>query len=222
MLDIGLIQLLEPEEITARLAELQVLVRNDHFVYAAGDHGSAYFAKDLILPHTEVTASICYHLAQTCREDRIEAVVAPATAGIGLTQWLAWFLNTSPEREVLALYAEKTADGFALQRGYDKLINGKRVLVAEDVLTTGSSVVKVIDLVRQHGGEVTSVVAICNRGSITAEKLGVPFLRSFLDLDLSRYPVASCPLCAEGRLINTSLGHGTTYVAAHGQPSPRS
>lgn len=103
---------------------------------------------------------------------------------------------------------------FVIKRGYDRLITGKKVLIVEDVLTTGGSVKKVVEAVRAIGGEVVAVAALCNRGGVTAEAIGgVPELFSLINLNLEMFEEAECPLCAQGVAINTNVGKGKEYLA---------
>lgn len=101
---------------------------------------------------------------------------------------------------------------FKLNRGYDKVVKGKKVLITEDVLTTGGSVAKSITAIQTAGGEVVGVVAICNRGGVTAEQFGVPLLAAFMNIDLPSWTEDECPMCKEGKPINEEVGHGKEYM----------
>lgn len=148
-------------------------------------------------------------------------MAAPAVGGVALTQWTAFHLNNRTTEhgvgEVLAIYAEKEEDFFAFKRGYGQLISGKTVLVVEDVLTTGGSAKKVVDAVREYGGTVVAVAAICNRGGITAVDLGVPELYSLTNVSLSSWSEEECPLCRDGVPINTAVGKGREFLALRAQ-----
>jgi len=106
----------------------------------------------------------------------------------------------------------KAEDTFVLKRGYDKIVKGKKVLITEDVLTTGGSVAKSIQAIREAGGEVVGAVAICNRGGVTAEMLGIPFLTAFMNIDLPSWPEDECPMCKADKPINVEVGHGKKYL----------
>lgn len=108
--------------------------------------------------------------------------------------------------------------GFVVKRGYDKKISGKKVLVVEDVLTTGNSVRKVIKAVLKLGCEVVGVGAICNRGAVTLEDVGVSNLFSCVNIKMEAYEPDQCPECATGKPINLELGHGKAFVEKYGQP----
>ncbi|MDD2758579.1 MAG: phosphoribosyltransferase family protein [Patescibacteria group bacterium] len=180
-------------------------------VYTSGKHGDAYVNKDAIYPYTADIFFLCYDLAGeftnlTDNGPRPEVVIAPAIGGVILSQWTAHHLGA------LALYAEKDGDLFVIKRGYDKLIKGKKVLVVEDVITTGGSVKKVVEAARACGGEVIGVGALCNRGKITAGDLDVPQLVSLLEIPLKAYEEADCPLCKAGVPINIDVGKGREYL----------
>lgn len=104
-------------------------------------------------------------------------------------------------------------NGFGFKRGYDKLIAGKRVLVVEDVLTTGGSVRAVVDAIRALKGDIVGVGVLCNRGGITVQDIGdVPRLEALVHVTLDAWDEAECPLCRQGVPINTSVGKGSEFL----------
>lgn len=198
------------------LNDVGAVITDSHIVYTSGKHGTAYVNKDAVYPHTEKISALCSMIAgQFFRNhEDVDVVVAPALGGIVLTQWVAYHLSYLTSKEVLAVYAEKTADGnFVFTRGYDKLVIGKRVLVLEDVLNTGGSVKKVVNLVRTTGGEVVGLGALCNRGGVTSQDVGdVLKLFSLIDVTLDAWDASDCPLCAQGVPINTDVGKGKEFL----------
>ncbi len=103
---------------------------------------------------------------------------------------------------------------FVLKRGYGKLVAGKKVLVAEDVLTTGGSARKVVEAVRAAGGNVIGVGVICNRGGVKpADLADPPKLFALVNLTLETYYEADCPLCRDGVAMNTEVGKGKDWLA---------
>ncbi|MEK7611910.1 MAG: phosphoribosyltransferase family protein [Patescibacteria group bacterium] len=201
--------------VLALLERFGAIITNDHIVYTSGRHGDMYINKDAIYPHTEIVFSLCRELANRFLEEPADVVVAPAQGGIILSQWVARHLSVMLKRDVLAVYAEKSADGttFVLRRGYDNLVADKRVLVVEDILTTGGSVRKVVELVRKHGGDVFGVGALVNRGGVTTRDVGnVLDLVSLLKLDLDTWSEEQCPLCQKGTPINTNVGKGLEFM----------
>lgn len=103
---------------------------------------------------------------------------------------------------------------FVIQRGYDKFVQGQRVLVVEDILNTGGSVLKVVEAVRAAGGEVVGLGALCNRGGVTPEQVGnPPKLFALANFRMDMWDETDCPLCAQGVPINTDVGKGREYLA---------
>lgn len=184
-------------------------------MYTSGKHGSAYVNKDAITPYTRDVSELCGDIAQRCAHKQFEAVLAPATAGIVLSQWTAFHLTRLTNRDVLALYAEKDpeSDAFVIKRGFDKLLAGKRTLAVEDVLNTGGSIAKVVTSAKEKGAQILAVAALCNRGGVTAEQLDVPEVFALIDAPLEAYDASDCPLCRQGIPINTDLGHGRQFLA---------
>jgi orotate phosphoribosyltransferase len=203
------------QDISMALAQVGAIITDSHVVYTSGKHGSAYVNKDAIYPHTGLTAWLCGLLAQPFVHDTIDIIVGPAMGGITLSQRAASHLSSMNGRDVLSIYAERSDDGknFVIKRGYDKLLPGKRALVVEDVLTTGESARKVIDVVRALGGEVIGLSVLCNRGDIGPSDIGVPRLASLIEIRLDSWDSEECPLCKRGIAINTDVGKGREFLA---------
>jgi orotate phosphoribosyltransferase len=172
--------------------------------------------KDALYPHTSLISRLCEEMAMRFSSEAVDVVLAPALGGIILSQWVAHHLSRQTGREVLAVYAEKVegGDGFVIKRGYDKLLNGRKVLVLEDVLTTGGSVKKVVAVAGGHGARIAGVAALCNRGGIAKEELGaVPRLESLVEVNLDSWEEGECPLCKKGTAVNTEVGKGREFLA---------
>jgi orotate phosphoribosyltransferase len=115
---------------------------------------------------------------------------------------------------VLGVYADKDGDAFVVKRGYDKLVKGKRVLVVEDVLTTGGSVRKVVEATCVAGGEVIGVAALVNRGNVKTTDIGnVPALAALVSISLDAWDENDCPMCKGGTPVNTDVGKGREFLA---------
>lgn len=197
------------------LVRLKAIIVNDHILYTSGKHGSEYVNKDALYPHTTDVSRLCSFVAEEFKNDGVDIVLAPALGGIVLTQWIANHLTLKTAKEVLAVYSEKLSDGsFVLKRGYGGLVRGKRVLVAEDVLNTGGSVKKVIDLVRAHGGDVVGLAALCNRGNVKPEDVSLPpRIFSLVDVDFKAWEPKDCPLCKKNQPISKEYGKGAKAEA---------
>lgn len=202
----------------ARLSELLerygVMVSNSHVVYTSGKHGSAYFNKDALYPHTSITRQLGEQFAELFAPYHPDAVIAPAVGGVALSQWTANALSRLLAKEVLSVYADKAPDGtFVVKRGYDKLIHSKRVLALEDVLNTGGSLKRVIAATRDCEAHVVGAGVLCNRGMVTKKDIGnPPILHALWNLNLDAWDEVDCPLCKAGVPINTDVGKGREYL----------
>lgn len=203
------------QEIQALFEEVGAIITNSHIVYTSGKHGNAYINKDAVYPHTDKISKLCEEIAQRFSADAPDAVVAPALGGIILSQWTAYYLSQKLGRTVYAVYAEKTeGGGFVIKRGYDDLIKGKKVLLVEDVLTTGGSIKKVMEVVRTIGADIVGVAALCNRGGITSADIGiVPKFETLMSITLDSWEEKDCPLCKQGVPINIKVGKGREFLA---------
>jgi orotate phosphoribosyltransferase len=206
------------KEVLQVLGKVGAVITDSHVVYTSGKHGTAYVDKDAVYPHTKDTSNLCRAIAENALflNGRVEVVVGPEKGGIILSQWVAFHLSEITGREILALYAEKTDDGgFVIKRGGAKAkILDKNVLVVEDVLTTGGSAKKVVEIVRVMGGHVVGLGVLCNRGGITPGDVAyVPDLFALVNIKMDAWDEAECPLCAKGVSINTDVGKGGEYLA---------
>jgi orotate phosphoribosyltransferase len=201
------------------LKKVGAVLTDDHFVYTSGKHGSVYINKDAVYPHTKETSAICKLIARKFQHKQIEVVAAPALGGIILSQWTAHWLSRLTRREVLGIYTEKDAEKNQIfTRGYDRIVKGKRVLVVEDLTTTGGSVRKVVNAVKAAGGNVVSVCVMVNRDpkNVTAEVVDAPFFALGV-LKAEAFDETQCPLCKKGIPVNTMVGHGKKFLSTkHG------
>lgn len=189
-------------------------ITDSHIVYTSGKHGSAYLNKDAIYPHTNLISAICKEVAERFKNKKIEIIAAPALGGIILSQWTAYHLSKLTKKEVLGIYTEKTLDKNQIfTRGYDKLVKGKKVLVVEDITTTGGSVIKVIKSVREAGGKVIAVCVLVNRDpeNINSKTIGAPYI-ALAEVKMQAWDESECPLCKKGIAINTTVGKGREYL----------
>jgi orotate phosphoribosyltransferase len=201
-------------DVIAILKKTGALVPNSHFVGVSGLHFDTYINKDALYPHTEDTSAIAELFAEKYKDNNIEVVVGPALGGIILSQWVAHHLTILTGREVLGVYTEKAADGGqAFTRGYDKYVTRKQVLVVEDAVTTGGSVKKVVEAVKEVGGIIAGVCVMVNRSpdEVTPETLGFPF-EALATYPVKTYEASECPLCKANVPINTNLGHGKKFL----------
>lgn len=188
---------------------------DDHFVYTSGKHGRTYVNKDAIYPHTAASSEIGEIFAEKYKDMDIDIVASPALGAIILSQWTAYHLSRLKGKEVLGIYTEKTPDkNQILTRGYDKLVKEKKVLIIEDIVTTGGSIKKVVATITAAQGTVVGAGAIVNKDpeNIDTESIGVPFdYLTIVDTDV--FEPDNCPMCEQHIPINTMLGHGKEFLA---------
>jgi orotate phosphoribosyltransferase len=160
-----------------------------HFVLTSGLHSDTYFQCAKVFQYPWHAETLCRETAGFFRDDKIDVVASPAVGGIVFGQEIARLLRTR------AVFAERKDGEMCLRRGFE--INpGERVLVAEDVTTTGGSVKEVLDVVRRAGGEVTAVTAVVDRSGGKA-RFGVPYF-SLFQMDVVNYTPEECPMCRAG------------------------
>ncbi|MBI1318697.1 MAG: orotate phosphoribosyltransferase [Candidatus Hydrogenedens sp.] len=158
---------------------------NGHFIYASGRHGSRFLQASRVLQFPEQTEALCKAMAESFQDAGIQLVVGPATGGIILSYETARHLGCR------AAFTEKEPDGtMALKRGF-RLEPGTRVLVVEDIITTGGSVKKSIDHLRARGADIVAVAALIDRSGGQAE-FDVPF-HPLATLTLETYDAESLP-----------------------------
>jgi len=106
----------------------------------------------------------------------------------------------------------RRAPGFVIQRGQEKLVDGKQCLGVEDILSTGTSARDAIDAARKCGGNIIGLGALWNRGRVSAEAVGNVELYSLINTELAMWEEEDCPLCMAGEPINTDVGHGREFL----------
>jgi orotate phosphoribosyltransferase len=127
-----------------------------HFIYTSGRHGSQFLQASRVLQYPEHTEKLCKAMADHFKDDRIELVVGPATGGIILAYATARHLQSR------AAFTEKSGEFMAIKRGIH-VKPGTRVLVVEDIVTTGGSVHKTIAHLIERGAEVVGVSVLIDR-----------------------------------------------------------
>lgn len=160
-----------------------------HFQLTSGLHSSRYLQCALVLQYPEHAEFIGRALAAKFSDDRVDAVVAPAIGGIIVAH------ETARAIGVRALFTERESGVMTLRRGF-RLTRGARVLVVEDVVTTGGSTRETIEAVIEADGVVIGVGSIVDRNG-GAVDVGVRCL-SLLTLEVPAYDPSECPLCKEG------------------------
>ncbi len=161
-----------------------------HFLLTSGRHSNQYMQCAQVLQYPAYTEQLAKHIADKFENDGIELVVGPAMGGIIVSYEVARQLG------VPGIFAERKDGQMEIRRGFT-INRGQKVLVVEDVVTTGGSVKEVIDAVKEAGGEVAGVAVLVDRsnGSVT---FGVK-QEAVLTMDIQSWEQAECPLCQEGQ-----------------------
>jgi orotate phosphoribosyltransferase len=160
-----------------------------HFRLTSGLHSSGYLQCALVLQHPTHAEALGRAIADRTRSLRPTAVLSPALGGVVIGHEVGRALG------VRALFAERQDGELTLRRGF-VIAENDRVLVVEDVLTTGGSTRETMQVARASGGQVVGAASIVNRSGGRAE-FDVPFA-SLLDVDLPTYEPGKCPLCEQG------------------------
>jgi orotate phosphoribosyltransferase len=170
-----------------------------HFLLTSGLHSPQYFQCAKVLQYPEHLEQLSAEIARAFAEDRIDVVISPAIGGV--------VVGTEVGRVLRArtLFAERKEGKMELRRGFE-LSAGERVLVVEDVTTTGGSVREVIALAKQAGATVVGVGCIVDRsnGRVTFDTKQVAVLR----MDVVTYEPAECPMCRQGMPVTKPGSRG--------------
>ena len=184
------------------------VIRDTHVVYTSGLHGNTYINKDAVYVDTTSISLLCSMMAEKYVDADVDTVLGPAIGAVILSQWTAHHLGILLNRKIASVYAEKSDRGFVIRRGYDSFVMQKKILIVEDVVTTGGSIKSVIDEVKRVNGTIVGVSALCNRGGILSKDLKVPRFEALLNIKLGTWTSDKCPLCQSGIPINTRMGKG--------------
>jgi orotate phosphoribosyltransferase len=197
--------------------------RDGHFLLKSGRHGDAYVEKFQVLQDPAATSELCGLLAAHGRapdgEPLVDLVAGPTTGGVILA------FETARQLGVRSIFAEEVrGDDGALRREFRRgfrIEPGERVLLVDDILTTGGSLLAMLPAVEAMGGEIVECVVLVDRsgGRATltspATRRSYP-LRSLWQLDLPTYEPgeATCPRCADGTPLHAPGSTGTGAVGA--------
>lgn len=163
-----------------------------HFLLSSGLHSDIYFEKFQVLQYPEYVELLCKELSELFKKDKIEVVVGPTTGGIIIAYEVAKNLK------VKSIFAELEGDKRVFKRGFD-LKENKRVLIVDDILTTGKSVREVIDLVNDYKAKIAGIGVLLDRsgGKI---KFDYPF-KPLSTVTAKTFKPEECPLCKEGKVL---------------------
>ncbi|MBU4376176.1 MAG: orotate phosphoribosyltransferase [Candidatus Omnitrophica bacterium] len=159
-----------------------------HFRLTSGLHSGHYLQCALVLQYPEDAAKLGRAIADKFRKDKIDVVAGPALGGIIIAYEVARSLG------VRCVFGEREEGRMKLRRGFS-IKPGEKVLLAEDVATTGGSLKELARLIRESGGEIVGMASIIDRSGGTTD-FGVPF-KTLMMLNIETFEEKDCPLCKE-------------------------
>lgn len=177
-----------------------------HFELASGLHSATYWEKFKVLQYPHLTQRLCRMISQRFSGEGAQVVAGPTLGGVIIA------FEVAKQLGVRTVVAEREGEGRAFRRGAT-IAPGERVLIVDDVLTTGTSILKVIEAVRSRGGEIIGVGVLVDRSSGRV-KFDIP-LFSCCQAAIPTYTPKECPLCAQGVLL-TRLG---SPMVPNGKPT---
>ena len=189
------------ERILEILKEAGVLLEG-HFLLTSGRHSNKYLQCARIFRHAKYSEELCAALAEQYKNENIDVVIGPALGAIQMAY------EVSRQIGCENFFAEREDGKMVLRRGFS--INpGQRILVVEDVVTTGGSVREVVEIVQEMGGIVVGIGSVVDR---TGGKIdfGVPF-KAVISMDVQSWQADECPICKQG--IITLVKPGSRKLA---------
>lgn len=180
------------EAAVQQLLEETKAILKGHFLLTSGLHSPLYVEKFNVLQHPQYTEMLCRELAERFRGEQVQTVMGPMTGGILLAHEVGKALGTR------AIFTERENGVMTLRRGF-RIAPGERVLIVEDIVTTGGSVREVVKVVEQAGGVIVGVGLLTDRSGGKVD-FGVPRdkVQALLHLTVPTYTADNCPLCKEG------------------------
>lgn len=179
------------QEILQILADTNVL-KEGHFILTSGKHSEKYMQCAMLFQYPEESKKCCEELSKRILTDgiKIDTVVSPAIGGILMGYEMSDCLG------VRNIFAERENGTMTFRRGFE-VKPGEKVIVCEDVVTTGGSVKEVIKALEEKGADVVCVCSIVDRSGGKAD-FGVPF-KSLVTINFDTYEPEDCPLCKSGK-----------------------
>ncbi len=173
-----------------------------HFKLTSGRHSDTYMQSAKLFIDTKQSEIVCKALAEKLAGEKIDLVVSPAIGGILMGYEVARQLG------VPNIFAERENGEMTLRRGFS-IEKGTKVVVVEDVVTTGGSVKEVVKLVQGLGAEVVAVASLVDRSNGNVN-FGVKYV-NLISMEVVSYDADECPLCKEGKIELTKPGSRAVF-----------
>jgi len=164
---------------------------NGHFLLSSGLHSDTYFQSALILQNPKIASVLAENLKNEIlkKVQNIDLIVSPAMGGIIIGHEMGRAFGKR------AIFCERVDGKLVLRRGFN-INKGEKVLVVEDVITTGLSTREVIETIKPLGADVVAVCSLVDRSAGKVD-FGTPRF-SLLSLEVKSYKAEDCPLCKQG------------------------
>ena len=174
---------------------------NGHFLLTSGRHSPVYWEKFHLLERPTQTVPLCGLIVERFSGEKIDLVAGPTLGGAILA------FEVARQIGVRASYAERDPAGRSFRRGLG-VRKGEKVLVVDDILTTGGSLVEVLDAIKKLGGRTVGIGVLVNRSEKEID-LGAPLFSCHRASAIS-YSAEECPLCKAGLPLVRAGGDKTT------------
>ncbi len=179
---------MDSQEILRLFKESQALLTG-HFLLTSGRHSDVYYEKFTLLKNPTICTRICEAMADAFRHSGAKTIVGPTTGGIIIAYDVARYLG------IESIYAEQGDGGRVFKRGFS-LEPGQKVVIVDDVLTTGKSVEEVIALVKSYNADIVGIGLLLDRSGGKV-RFDYP-VHSLATVSAESWEASSCPLCQKG------------------------
>lgn len=185
------------EDWPEKFAELGI-IETGHFRLHSGLHSDRYINKDALYARQMVLWEFAYEIVTNYLSiDVIDVVVGPESGGAKFASMIEMIMDGLADKTIPCAYAEQSGDGgYIFKRKQGALLSGQRVLIVDDVLTTGDTLRKVVELVKSYGGIPQSIYVIWDR-SENRPDIDV-HIEAFQKIVFPLWEPGECPLCEEG------------------------
>jgi len=188
--------MINQKEVIKILKESEALLEG-HFLLSSGRHAESYIQCAQVLQYPWYTKELAEGIADIWSEYQPEIVIGPAMGGVVLSYAVGQALNRP------AIFSERKDGEMKFRRGFD-LEKGQRVLVVEDVVTTGGSVKELLKIIEETGAEIIGISSIVDRSNGKVD-FKYPF-QPLLQLEVPSYDEKDCPICKEGKVAPSKPG----------------
>ncbi len=201
---------MQSDEVLKIFKEKEALLEG-HFELASKKHSPFYMQCAKILQYPDVTHLFCSELAKKFEKEKIDAVAGPAIGGIIIAYEMAKVLG------VRSIYAERKEEVLEFRRGFE-IGKNENILLVEDVVTTGGSILELGRLIQKMGANVIGLSSFIDR---TEGKISWPFsFKSLAQVHFPTYEQRECPLCQKGVPITKPGSQKLAQKIQHSSTSP--